>query len=68
MYTHCGTHIDTFNHSEYNERNFNDFSAEEHLGNRASAKWAAEKHPPIFARRVLLDFAGTQVAKVLPPS
>ena len=31
MYTHCETHIDTFNHFGYNGKNFNDFSAEEHL-------------------------------------
>ena len=28
MYTHCGTHIDTFNHFGYNEKNFYDFSVE----------------------------------------
>ena len=68
MYTHCGTHIDTFNHFGYNGKIFNEFSAEEHLGNRAWTKCGAEKHPPIFARGVLLDIAGMQGVKVLPPS
>jgi hypothetical protein len=50
MYTHCGTHIDTFNHFGYNGRIFNGFSATEHLGSRTWQKCGAEKYPPIFAR------------------
>jgi hypothetical protein len=51
MYTHCGTHIDTFNHFGYNGKIFNGFSADEYLGSRAWTKCGAEKHPPILARR-----------------
>ena len=68
MYTHCGTHIDTFNHFGYNGKIFNEFSADEHLGSRAWTKCGAEKHPPIFARGVLLDIAGMHGVDVLPPS
>ena len=68
MYTHCGTHIDTFNHFGYNGRIFNDFSAAEHLGSRAWDKCGAEKHPPIFARGILLDVAALHGVDTLPPS
>jgi len=68
MYTHCGTHIDTFNHFGYNGKIFNEFSAEKHLGSRAWTKCGPEKHPPIFARGVLLDIAGMHGVRVLPLS
>jgi kynurenine formamidase len=68
MYTHCGTHIDTFNHFGYNGKIFNEYSADEYLGNRAWTKCGPEKHPPIFARGVLLDIAALHGATVLPPS
>ena len=68
MYTHCGTHIDTFNHFGYNGKIFNEFSAAEHLGSRAWDRCGAEKHPPIFARGVLLDVAGLHGVPTLPPS
>ena len=68
MYTHCGTHIDTFNHFGYNGRIFNEFSAKEHLGSRAWDRCGAEKHPPIFARGVLLDVAALHGVPTLPPS
>jgi kynurenine formamidase len=68
MYTHCGTHIDTFNHFGYNGKIFNGFSAAEHLGSRAWEKCGAEKHPPILARGVLLDVAGLHGVETLPPS
>jgi kynurenine formamidase len=68
MYTHCGTHIDTFNHFGYRGRIFNGFSEKEHLGSRMWEKCGAEKHPPIFARGVLLDVAALHGVKVLPPS
>ncbi len=68
MYTHCGTHIDTLNHFGYNGKIFNNFSAAEHLGSRAWSKCGAEKHPPIFARGVLLDVASLHGVPVLPPS
>ena len=68
MYTHCGTHIDTFNHFGYSGEIFNGFTAAEHLGSRAWTKCGAEKHPPIFARGVLLDIAALHGVAVLPPS
>ena len=68
MYTHCGTHIDTFNHFGYNGKIFNDFSAEKHLGSRAWNRCGAERHPPIFARGVLLDVAALHGVPTLAPS
>ena len=68
MYTHCGTHIDTFNHFGYNGQIFNGFSAAEHLGSRAWTKCGAEKHPPILARGILLDIAAMHGVDILPPS
>jgi kynurenine formamidase len=68
MYTHCGTHIDTFNHFGYRGKIFNGFNEKEHLGSRAWEKCGAEKHPPIFARGVLLDVAAMHGVKVLAPS
>ena len=47
MYTHCGTHIDTFNHFGYGDRIFNDFSTTKNLGSRVWDKCGAEKHPQI---------------------
>jgi kynurenine formamidase len=68
MYTHCGTHIDTFNHFGYNGAIFNGFTAQEHLTSRAWDVCGAEKHPPIFARGILLDIAGLYGVDTLPPS
>jgi kynurenine formamidase len=68
MYTHCGTHIDTFNHFGYRGKIFNGFSADQHLGSRAWTKCGAETHPPIFARGILLDVAGLHGVPTLPPS
>ena len=68
MYTHCGTHIDTFNHFGYNGKIFNGFSADEYFGSRAWSKCGAEKHPPILARGVLLDIAAMHGVDRLPPS
>ncbi len=68
MYTHCGTHIDTFNHFGYRGKIFNGFSADEHLGSRAWKKCGPEKHPPVLARGLLLDVAGLHGIDTLPPS
>jgi Putative cyclase len=65
MYTHTGTHIDALNHFGYNGRIFNGFSNDEHLGSRAWRKAGADKHPPIIARGVMLDVAGTLGVDVL---
>ncbi|CAM5762122.1 hypothetical protein LMIY3S_00367 [Labrys miyagiensis] len=68
MYTHCGTHIDTFNHFGYRGKIFNEFNDKEHLGSRAWDRCGPEKHPPVFARGVLLDVAAMHGVEVLPPS
>jgi kynurenine formamidase len=68
MYTHCGTHIDTFNHFGYDGAIFNNFTAHDHLGSRAWRKCGAEKQPPIFARGILLDIAGMQGVATLEAS
>ncbi|MBS0521647.1 MAG: cyclase family protein [Proteobacteria bacterium] len=68
MYTHCGTHIDTFNHFGYGDLIFNEFNTSEHLGSRTWRKCGAETFPPIFARGVLLDIAALHGVPTLPPS
>jgi kynurenine formamidase len=68
MYTHCGTHIDAFNHFGYRGEIFNGFSAERHLGSRAWERCGPEKHPPILARGILLDVAALHGVDTLPPS
>ena len=68
MYTHCGTHIDTFNHFGYDGQIFNGFTARDHLGSRTWEKCGAEKHPPILARGVMLDIAALHGVDRLPPS
>ena len=68
MYTHCGTHIDTFNHFGYRGAIFNGFTAEEHLGSRAWERCGPEKHPPILARGILLDVAALHGVDTLAPS
>jgi kynurenine formamidase len=68
MYTHCGTHIDTLNHFGYNGVIWNHFKASEHLGARHWKVCGADKFPPLIARGVLLDIAGTKGLDMLPPS
>jgi len=68
MFTHCGTHIDPLNHFGYNGKIFNEFSVAEHLGSRSWDRCGPEKHPPIFARGVLLDIAALHGVDILPPS
>lgn len=68
MYTHCGTHIDTFNHFGYNGEIFNGFTAKDHLGSRAWDVCGPEKYPPIFARGILLDIAAMYGVDTLEPS
>ncbi|MEN3346895.1 MAG: hypothetical protein V7632_530 [Bradyrhizobium sp.] len=55
MYTHTGTHIDALNHFGYGGVVFNGFSSREHMGSRDWRKAGADKHPPIFARGIMLD-------------
>lgn len=57
MYTHMGTHIDALNHFGLDGRIWNDFTPEEHLGDKGWKKTGAETIPPIIARGVLIDVA-----------
>jgi hypothetical protein len=41
--SHCGTHIDAFKLFGYDGKNFKEFSAEVHLGNRAWTKWRSTR-------------------------
>lgn len=68
MYTHCGTHIDTLNHFGYHGEIWNKKTTKEHLGSRHWTVNGADKHPPMLARGVLLDVAGTLGVDMLPES
>jgi kynurenine formamidase len=68
MYSHCGTHIDTLNHWGYRGEIWNHFNARDHLGSRHWTKCGPDKMPPIIARGVLLDVAGTKGVAMLPDS
>lgn len=68
MYTHCGTHIDTFNHFGYRGEIWNGYTEEKHLGSRHWNKCGPEKFPVIIARAIMLDVAATKKVDVLPDS
>jgi len=68
MFTHSGTHIDALNHFGYHGQIWNGFSADEHLGSLHWRVGGADAIPPIVARGVLLDIAGTHGVDVLPDS
>lgn len=68
MYTHTGTHIDALNHFGYRGEIWNGFNEREHLGARQWMVCGADRHPPIVARGILLDFAGLHGVDVLPDS
>lgn len=55
MYTHMGTHIDALNHFGLNGKIWNNFTPEEHLGDKGWKKTGAETIPPIIARGVMID-------------
>jgi len=57
MYSHTGTHIDALNHFGIDGRIYNNFTADEHLGDRGWKVTGAETIPPIVARGVLIDIA-----------
>ena len=65
FYTHTGTHVDTLNHFSYDNKVWNNFSAEKDLG-RVWNIGGADKHPPTIARGVLLDIPATQGVDQLP--
>ncbi len=66
MYTHCGTHIDTLNHSGYFGCFWNGWTPEEHLGSRHWLKGGSENYPPLIGRGVLLDIARLHGVECLP--
>jgi len=66
MYAHTGTHIDALNHFGLNGKVFNEFSADEHLGDHGWTKTGAETIPPIVARGVLIDVAAYKGVDMLP--
>lgn len=68
MYTHTGTHIDSFCHFGVDGKIFNDVDVAGHLGSRGWTKGGAEHIPPIFGRGVLLDIAKLEGVECLPDS
>ena len=68
MYTHTGTHIDTLNHFGLHGKIWNQFSADDHLGDQGWSKAGADKYPPIVARGVLIDVAKAKGMTPLPAS
>lgn len=68
MYTHTGTHIDSFNHFGYRGEIWNGYNEKEHLGSRHWNKCGVELFPFIVGRGVLLDVAGAKGVDMLPDS
>ena len=68
MYTHSGTHLDTLNHFGLHGQIWNQVSADDALGVRGWTKSGADKYPPIVARGVLIDVAGSKNLAHLPTS
>lgn len=66
MYTHMGTHIDALNHFGLDGKIWNEFSPEQHLGDKGWKKTGAETIPPIIARGVLIDVAAYKGQDTLP--
>jgi kynurenine formamidase len=66
MYAHTGTHIDALNHFGLYGKVYNEFSADEHLGDHGWTKTGAETIPPIVARGVLIDVAANKGVDMLP--
>src|SRR6266852_1883593 len=66
MYSHTGTHLCGLNHIGHHGWFWNGWTAETHLGSRA---WTVGgRFPPIIARAVLLDVAGSKGVECLPDS
>jgi len=68
MSSHTGTHIDAINHVGYDDRIWNGFEREKHLGNKGWKKAGTDTIPPIVTRGVLIDVAGWKGVDVLPDS
>lgn len=66
MYSHIGTHVCGLNHIGLDGRFWNGWTQERHLGSRS---WlVGGVYPPIVARGVLADVAGSHGVDRLPPS
>lgn len=68
MNTHTGTHMDGLSHFGLNTEIWNGVKAEDALGARGWTRSGAEKYPPIIARGVLIDIAGSKGLERLPAS
>jgi len=68
MYSHTGTHIDALNHFGIDGKIFNNFSADEYLGDRGWTKTGAETIPVLIARGVLIDVARAKGVDALEDS
>jgi kynurenine formamidase len=68
MNTHTGTHMDGLSHFGLHGKIWNGVSAKDALGVRGWSKSSAEKYPPIIARGVLIDVAGSKGLERLPAS
>ncbi len=68
MYTHSGTHMDTLNHFGLHGKIWNQFRADEHLGDHGWTKAGADQVPPIVARGVLVDVPKSKGMDRLPES
>ena len=68
MYTHSGTHLDTLNHFGLHGEIWNKVHADDALGVRGWTKSGADKYPPIVARGILIDVAGSKNVAHLPTS
>lgn len=68
MYTHTGTHIDSFNHFGYGNCAGHGLTPKKFLGSRNWTRGGADEIPPIVARGLLLDVAVAKGLECLPPS
>ena len=68
LYTHTGTHVDALNHFGLHGKIWNNFTADEHLGDRGWHKAGIETVVPIVARGVLIDVTGAQGVDMLADS
>ncbi len=68
MYTHTGTHIDSFNHFGYRGELWNGYNVERHLGSRHWTVCGVEQYPLIIARAVMIDVANYHGVDCLPDS
>lgn len=65
MYSHTGTHIDALNHFGLDGKIYNNFRADDHLGDLGWDKTGAETIPILIGRGVLIDVAASKGVKML---